>query len=115
MKILKKGGGGSREKGGGGNEIHTPCACAIYIYIYVHIVLQNETLSRSEFNKDLVFQHMLIKQIYFASFIVMHIFYVIMMYFYYFFSHQACCTFATSLIFVLYNILSLKICRFEVI
>ena len=27
MKILKKGGGGSREKGEGGNEIHAPCAC----------------------------------------------------------------------------------------
>jgi hypothetical protein len=27
MKILKKGGEGSREKGGGGNEIHAPCAC----------------------------------------------------------------------------------------
>ena len=27
MKILKKGGRGSREKGGGGNEIHAPCAC----------------------------------------------------------------------------------------
>ena len=29
MKILKKGGRGSREKGGGGNEIHAPCACEI--------------------------------------------------------------------------------------
>ena len=29
MKILKKGGGGSREKGEGGNEIHAPCACDI--------------------------------------------------------------------------------------
>jgi hypothetical protein len=30
MKILKKGGGGSRAKEGGGNEIHAPCACGQY-------------------------------------------------------------------------------------
>jgi hypothetical protein len=55
MKILKRGGGGSREKGGGGNEIHAPCACDIYkknlvkmleiLLIYVALM---ETLSYGE-------------------------------------------------------------------
>jgi hypothetical protein len=37
MKILKKGGGGSREKGGEGNEIHALCACALITQLYVRV------------------------------------------------------------------------------
>ena len=31
MKILKKGGEGSREKGGGGNEIHAPMRLCFFL------------------------------------------------------------------------------------